>query len=108
MAEAHGFGLTIEIDDAFDGEIGFDRDAEFHGLLPFVLVCSLRKRLRALHQNKVNNETHKEADEPGVVVQNAKLRHEEADECDTGAGHQRDDSLPVESALIFVETIALI
>jgi hypothetical protein len=42
VKEAGGFGLAGQADDAIDSEIGFDRDAEVHGMLPFVLVCGLR------------------------------------------------------------------
>ncbi len=34
VEEAGGFGLAREADDAIDGEIGFDGDAEFHGCAP--------------------------------------------------------------------------
>jgi len=30
VPEADGFRMAGQIDDAFDGEVGFDRDAEFH------------------------------------------------------------------------------
>ena len=110
VAEADGFGLACEAYDAVDGEVGLDRDAEFHGVAPRELVSPrlVRAGCALCIESEINDKTDEETDKPRVVVQNAKLWDEEADERDARSRRQRDDGLPVEATLIFVDAVALV
>src|SRR5258708_31561393 len=68
----------------------------------------LGRRGDAVHQGEIGKETDQEADEPGVVVQDAQGRIHQADESDCGAGGQSGYSRPIEAVRIFVLAAALV
>src|SRR5712664_927753 len=101
------FGLASEAQDAVDGDVRFDGDAEVHGKCSSS-VGRLGHREDTVHQGEIEKETDKEADEPGVVVEDAERRIYEAYESNCGACGERGYGGPVETARVFVLAAPLV
>src|SRR5258708_5116330 len=94
-------------EDSFNRDVWFDGGAGVHEKLSSS-VARLGNRRNAARQKEIGEETHQEAYEPGVVVQNAQGREHQADESDSGAGSERGNGGPIEAARIFVLAVALV
>src|SRR5207245_4523095 len=64
------FRLAGEAEDAIDGDVRFDGDAEVHGSHTSS-VRGLGDRFDAMHKDKVCEKADQKADKPRIVVQNA-------------------------------------
>src|SRR5712664_4869055 len=105
--KAARFGVAGEAQDAIDGDVRFDGDAEVHENFSSS-GRRLGNRFNSVHQREVGEKANQKADEPGVVVQDAERRIYEAYESNRGACGERGYGGPIEAARVFVLAIALV
>src|SRR6516162_3400616 len=72
------------------------------GVFRVLLARCLHGRRRLGHEPEIDDKTDEEADKPGVVVEHAERRDDQADEGNAYAGHQRGDGGPMKAAGIFI------
>src|SRR5690242_10726195 len=76
------------------------------GVFRVLLVRGLRGRRRLGHEREIDDKTDEEADKPGVVVEHAERRDDQADERNAYTGRQRGDGGPMKAAGIFIPAAA--
>src|SRR6266566_3319211 len=76
------------------------------GIFRALLVRVLNAGRRLGHEREIDDKTDEEADKPGVVVEHAERRDDQADERNARAGPERDDGGPMKATGIFIPAAA--